>query len=331
MLDKIITEHVEKDLLQASRTHAVRSYFTSTAKASLWMKREDEIGGGMGGSKIRKYASLLSAIKKQQPQTVVIEGGLNSNNVLGLSSLLKSLSIPFKIACPESNAPSMGNALWTQHITESEEHLLVQTTSGHQKAHYQKLLEQENIMVVKEGAAQMESIPGLLTLAHEIVRFEQEQGIKLDRIYIDAGTGISAMGLQVGLQLLGRKQILLVVTQIAGNIESFKLLQGQIFQDFNSQFQTSLDPEEVPVEFLRPVTSKSFGSFNQSLLAEWRVMMRQLGMPIDLIYTAKHFMRINKHLEEQPGTGHFLIINAASQTASRNHTEKLLLTHPKKA
>lgn len=330
MLAHIISEYSEKELLQHSRIHEIASYFSLPTDSTLWMKREDEIGGGIGGSKMRKYASLIPHILQQQPDYVVIEGGINSNNVLGLASLLRSLFIPFKVATPLGSSADKGNALWTQQITREEDRLIIASTEGNDDAYYQDLLEVPNVYVVKEGAAQMPVIPGLLSLADEIVAFEKRIQLPFDTIFMDAGTGISAVGLLLGLQLLKRQEVRIVITQIAGSPEHFHKLQRTVYREFEQRFEIQVTPNLMKVEFLKPSTSKSFGSFNQTLLLEWKSMMKELGMTVDLVYTAKHFMRVKEYLGQALKPGRFLIINAASQIAGRNHAEKLLPTHPKK-
>jgi len=294
------------------------------------MKREDEIGGGIGGSKIRKYASLLKDILEEEPTCVVVEGSLNSNNVLGLVPLLKSYGIPFKLASPKSNSSNRGNALWIKQITNKHDHITIQSTSGHEASYYKDILSSEKVYVVKEGAAQDAALPGLLSLAQEIVQFETREAKIFDTFYIDAGTGATAIGLLAGLQLLNRTEAKTVITLIAGNAKSFKNALESHFSALSKRFNLLLDPSICNMDIVFPNTSKSFGSFNATLVAEWQKMMIELSMPVDLTYTAKHFFRVKNYLRENPEREMCLVINSSSHTACRNHNEILAPTYPKK-
>lgn len=294
------------------------------------MKREDEIGGGIGGSKIRKYASLLKRILEEKPDCVVVEGSLNSNNLLGLLPVLSSFGISFKVATPVSNSPTRGNALWIKQITHNQDCIEIQSTNGHEARYYEEVLDVKKVFVVKEGAAQIEALPGILNIAQELVLFEKKHGLTFKELFIDAGTGITAIGLLAGLQLLKREGVKTVITLVAGTKQSFQASLKQFFQAFNDQHNTSLAYADCNFELIFPNTSKSFGSFNATLVKEWQTMMQELRIPIDLTYTAKHFFRVKKYLSENQGEGPSLIINASSHTACRNHDEILASTYPKK-
>ena len=55
---------------------------------NCFVKRDDELGFGISGSKIRKYRSLIPWLIQKGIEEVVIIGSSCSNHVLGLSQLL---------------------------------------------------------------------------------------------------------------------------------------------------------------------------------------------------------------------------------------------------
>ncbi|MGB0430847.1 MAG: hypothetical protein ACPGLV_10260, partial [Bacteroidia bacterium] len=291
MID-IIKANCEKDFRVSSRIHQLHNYFKSE---SVYIKRDDELGFGIGGSKVRKFASILKAINTQNPEYVVIEGSLNSNNVLGVLALLNSLNYKVAVAAPKSNTTNIGNALWIKTINP----IIIQTesTSGFKIDFYSKQLNTQNLFVIKEGAAQIESIPGLLTQGHEIFEFENNQQFKFKQIFIDSGTGITAIALLIAYALRNQKAKF-NVTLIAGNEDEFMDLKKSIFKEFNNRFKVNLDENFNNVNFLYPTTSKSFGSVNSTIKNEWINQMANLGFPVDLTYTAKHFFTIKNQIEK---------------------------------
>jgi len=324
MIEHLISDNTKRELLQKSRIHKVSSYFNAHLSFdNLYMKREDEIGAGLGGSKSRKHASIVDAINKQKPDIVVVEGSAQSNNVLAVSSLFSSMQIPFKIACPEAKSANKGNAIWLDAISEKNAFIQIGQTSGMPTEYYQELLKVNNVYVIKEGAAQIDAIPGLLGLSSEIIAFEMSEEVCFERIFIDAGTGISAIGLLIGLALLGRSDVDIVITLIAGDENSFEQLLNEIVNEFNTIHNQAIEVAGMNYKLLKPKISRSFGSINRTLIKEWRIMMCELGMAIDIIYTSKHFYTIKQVLELEEHDGTTLIINGASPLAARNFSHLL--------
>src|ERR1700761_5279772 len=69
-----------------SRVHSLRSFLFSGT--TCYVKRDDELGFGVSGSKIRKYCSLIPFFLNQGIQEVVVIGNAYSNHVLSLVQLL---------------------------------------------------------------------------------------------------------------------------------------------------------------------------------------------------------------------------------------------------
>ncbi len=320
-LKQIIEKNSSSEFLVKSRIHKEPKYFKSN---NLFMKRDDEIGFGISGSKVRKFASLIKSISDQKPDWVVVEGSLNSNNVLGLSSLLNSSNIKFKLALPKSNSAQMGNAIWIESIYKDEV-LEIENTNGLPFEKYAQLLKSDNLFVIKEGAAQIESVAGLLNLGNEIMEYEKANNQKFNAIYIDAGTGITAISVVLAYAFSNHSPKF-YITLIAGTKNEFVKLMQNTLNEFNSKNVMDLSLNLENITFLEPPSAKSFGSINATIKNEWQFQMKELGYPIDLTYTAKHFFTVKEHLKKQPNNQYKLIINCGSWHSARNHEHLLQKT-----
>ena len=69
-----------------SRVHRLASFDSQSVKC--YVKRDDELGFGISGSKIRKYRSLIPWLKQEKIHEVVLIGSASSNHVLSLCQLL---------------------------------------------------------------------------------------------------------------------------------------------------------------------------------------------------------------------------------------------------
>ncbi|MFY0672902.1 MAG: hypothetical protein JXQ87_05835 [Bacteroidia bacterium] len=289
------------------------------------MKRDDELGIGIGGSKARKFASLYFEIKKKKPSIIVVEGSLNSNNVLGITALLNSSGQKTILALPDSKSENLGNAPWIKQILNTDI-LKVDSTNGENETYYKEQLNCEAIFVIKEGACQIESIPGLLSLGKEIIHHQENNNVKFDNIFVDSGTGITAISTYIALSLDGQFPKYFI-TLIAGNEEEFFSTALDLITKFNKRFGKRVSINKKQFKFIRPTTSKSFGSINSTIRAEWLKMMNELGFPIDITYTAKHFFTVKNQLKSIDNSSINLVLNCGSWISARNHEHLLINNH----
>lgn len=274
---------------------------------------------GIGGSKTRKFASLIQHILKNEYDLVVLEGGISSNNLLGLAPLLASYQIPFKIACPKTNGSAIGNQKWLERLFEPKDFIEIESTQGKTETFYRDTLKASNPFIVKEGAKQVESIYGLLTLAQEIDHYNRTTSTEFENIFIDSGSGITAIGLLIGLQLFQSAHRQVVITLIAGTEKEFHSDLTHLVDAFNKAENQSIDLSKMHFKFSRPSTAKSFGSVNRTSLNDWIVSMKKLKIPIDLTYTSKHLSSVGLFCQQNELLGPQLFINSGSWFAARNH------------
>ncbi len=277
-----------------SRVHRIPSFDTSTA--TCWVKRDDELGFGISGSKLRKYHSLLPFLLKEAFDLVIVIGGINSNNVLGLSQLLVENRVPFKLYLKgDPTRPLIGNG-WLTALIAGQEH--IRWVSRQDWPRVEEIASEENRacrhFIVPEGACCFQSLAGAQTLATDIFRNEQEIGRRFSHIFIDAGTGLTAIALLQRLQ--GNTHVHIVL--VAGDETSFRsrlqLLGGDVAANYT---------------LYRPSTAASFGATNRAVWDEVQRVAREEGILIDPIYTAKLMGEARRIIRNSELTGDILIIH----------------------
>ena len=308
------------ELVQTSRIHRANLI----DGAAFYVKRDDELGFGIGGSKVRKFSSILQHILKNDFDRVILEGSLQSNNALGLAPLLSSYQIPFTLACPKPQSSAVGNRIWIEQLYDPDWVHDIPSTQGLSESDYRSTLAIKNPFIIREGAKQVESVYGLLSLAKEIGDFSSKSKIQFETIFIDAGTGITAIGLLIGLELYGIDYQQVNITLIAGTEKEFHRDLRDIVSNFNGIENVNIDVSKMRLGFLRPPTGKSFGSVNHTALNDWMQSMKKLKFPIDLTYTSKHLSSTQQFCRENPSTLPRLFINSGSWFAARNHEHRMV-------
>lgn len=317
---------VDTTLAKPTRIHQLRNSGTT----NLWIKREDELSSGISGSKLRKYSSLIPFLKKSEIELVAMVGGPNSNNLVGLAQLLKENSIPQVAFIREPGDKQLrGNALLLDMLLNKEEIRFVprnQWKDADKQA--RSFLDQSNVQrtyILSEGCFGIESLAGAMTLSEDILRNEKEENLIFERIYIDCGTGLSAMGLILGLDWLStaaspKREV--VVTLIAetesGFLKKLNLLRSSLEQKSESEIV-----ERTNIRLLKPKLSPKFGSVNKSLFQECRDIARSTGIVMDPTYSVKHYHIAKQDLSSNPSKAPSLFIFNGSSLGILGFQDKL--------
>ncbi|TVL99359.1 MAG: 1-aminocyclopropane-1-carboxylate deaminase [Candidatus Brocadia sp. WS118] len=298
-----------------SRIHRLRWF----GRSEIWVKRDDELSFGVSGTKLRKHASLIPALKQQGIEEVVVIGGANSNNVLSAAQTLTENNIritPFLLGpLPQK----IGNAkLLSLFVDDCE----IQWISRSRWADCEVLANDyaENrrsqgikIFVLPEGAHHPLALPGSLSLLVDILRNERESGVRFDHIFIDAGTGMIAQSLLAGAVALERKTIFHVVV-LAGSFDEFQAGLSKVMQYTREFFDVSLG--QVPDYYMYyPATAKSFGSTNKAVFEEIKRIAREDGVLTDPVYSVKMFLTARQTILDKKLEGNILLIHSGGGLA----------------
>lgn len=290
-----------------SRVHPLKSFNTHAARC--FVKRDDELGFGISGSKIRKYRSLVPFFLKNKIEEVIVIGGSNSNNVLGIVQLLIENKIRPTLFLKRTKAPNLqGNFLLTSMLVSSESIHWIE--SGDWKNVIEKVQTYTKELprpyfILNEGSSVTEAFPGALSLPLDILRNEEELKHSFDHVFIDSGTGMMASALILGLHWM-EKPTLIHVLLLAESEEEFLKNLHDYHQNFMKLLQI---PLPFPTNFIlyKPITGKSFGGTNPAIFEEIVSLARAEGFLTDPIYTAKLFTEARTIIREKDLEGHVLI------------------------
>ncbi|MFZ0564626.1 MAG: hypothetical protein WAM28_00285 [Chlamydiales bacterium] len=228
-----------------------------------YVKRDDELGFGISGSKLRKYRTLLPYLKAQKIEEVIVVGGAFSNNVLGISQLLiENRMRPLLFL--RGRDEKKGNALFTRLLVPQEN---IQWFTADKWRHIEKLaqeraLKQTHLGIrttwLPEGASCKQALPGALTLSLDICDNEKEMSLSFDHIFLEAGTAMTAAALILGLEWIEHPAHVHVLI-LAGSISEFN---SQLIRCQKEMISFTGKKVELTNRFTlhQPETAKSFGS-----------------------------------------------------------------------
>lgn len=293
-------------LLYPSRIHAVDSW-----GEGIWIKREDE-SGFLGGTKRRKYASLLYFAKAQGYKKLRIIGGANSNHVPSLLSLAKQDGFACELWLKASNQPKpRGTALISLLLNGG---VPIRWLDNEEWNRVDEIAQEDcpsDTLVVPEGACCLASWPGALSLAADIVRNEEALNVSFEHVWVDAGTGLTAAALGLGLGLLGRFPRMHVMLAAGTEVDFLKHLSLQVA--WAKAFPELGDPlsiaSRLDIKTHKPVSARAFGSVNATVKQACMSIAAETGILVDPIYTGKLVMTMQEWVQKTPPIGEVLMIH----------------------
>ena len=278
----------------SSRIHKLKTI-------NAYIKREDEL---FYGSKIRKYLSLLPTLTNEK---VILIGSLNSNNILIGSQLLIQNNKKPILFVKGNEKDLIGNSLLSCLFLKKSDINFIERKEWKNLDdilnQFLKKNSKESFDIIKEGASNLESIYGSMTLCDDILKNEIENNIQFNSIFIDSGTGTTAIALILKFSKLKRKNLKVFVIQMNNELnfeDELLKMKRQLFIDD--------DFELIPFEVLYPNKLKSFGSTNKELFKYIKYFAENEGVLLDPVYNAKLLLKSTEIIENLIGNS--LIIHS---------------------
>lgn len=325
-LENLLQPLLKEDFPSHSRVHPLRTF--SSEMFSAYVKRDDELGFGITGAKIRKYHSLIPFLLSRGVEEVVAIGGAHSNNIVGISQLLIEKGIKPTLFLRASVSPKLqGNALLTSLLVQDSDIHWISRDEWHnvekEAVEYasSQSAKDKNVFVLPEGAAVKEALPGALTLAIDILRNEKDCQTQFQDIFIEAGTGLTAISLILAYTWL-RKDSTIHVLLLAEEKEAFER-ELTLFHGFFEKFMQKDCPFPRNYTLHLPVNARSFGSVNSRTFQEMISIAREEGILTDPIYSGKLFLESKRILQENPAKGNVLLIHSGGGLALSGYGDQL--------
>lgn len=308
-----------------SRIHPLKD-FCLRSDAACYVKRDDELGFGISGNKLRKFRTLIPHLIRKGCREAIILGGPYSNNVLSLTQLLLENSIePTLFLRGEKPSTPEGNFLFLRMLLpENSLHWIPRKSWSEVDTFISAYTANRNdYFVIPEGAFLFPALAGTLTLPLDIVKNEEHLNISFDHLFIDVGTGFSAAALLLGFAFL-KKQTICHLLLLAEEERAFL----KVLNTMHRQFEELVGEKcPFPTHFTcsRSALAPSFGSTNRSLFEFIVKIARTQGFFLDPVYSGKLFHYAQKKIEEDNTlSGNALIIHSGGALSLSGFQDRLL-------
>lgn len=169
----------------------------------FFVKREDLVGVGLGGNKIRRMEYLLGEALAKGCDCLIVGGGSRSNQTIAAASCAAEIGIPVHLVIPQSTgAVARGLAELldaTVHFSEDG-----QTTSLNRKIREVSdslKSEGKRPYIIRPGADGALGILGYVDAMKEMYSQAAERHVHIDHVFCCGGTGVTYSGVLLGTKL----------------------------------------------------------------------------------------------------------------------------------
>ncbi|PCI92308.1 hypothetical protein COB11_07705 [Candidatus Aerophobetes bacterium] len=295
-----------------SRVHSLNNQ--DHKDVNLHLKRDDELSFGISGSKYRKYSSLILHLKKIDCKDVALVGSAYSNHLVGIMQLLNENCINATIFTKKPREEK-GNLVFLKALAKgSTWHYLSNEQWQNKDAIIQSYLKKDTFYV-REGADMIEAMPGMMSLCLDLANSDY------DHIFLDAGTGFSAISTILSAKEFGIKAHLHVV--LMADDEKLFCEKLSHYKDLlEKELGYKITPADFTLHF--PSICRSFGSTNEKIFSFIKAFAKDEGVFLDPIYSAKMVMSAYQIIQDQNLIGKILLIHSGGALTLSGFLEKLI-------
>ena len=269
----------------------------ATGGARLWVKRDDVMGVGGGGNKLRKLELLIGEAIAQGCDTFITTGGLQSNHArqsaaaaarAGLASeLMLSDVVPRHDAAYRTNGNLLLDDLFGAAVHQLPADVTALAAAQARAAAIGR--DGGKAFVVGSGGSSPLGSLGYAVCAAEILDHEQQAGRRFDAIAVPNGSAGTHAGLAAGLTAAGddprRVLSFTVLAPLDKAVEDTKALASAALALLAPG--RSLADDAIRIDGTQ--RGEAYGLPTQAMVDALRLMARSEGLLLDPVYSGKAF------------------------------------------
>lgn len=272
--------------------------------AQIYMKRDDQTGSEWSGNKIRKLEFSVQEALEQGADMLITTGGIQSNHCRATVSVATYFGMKSAVLLRISEEPPVeGNYFLDllmgadvkfcnrEEYSNSRNQIMEQMAEEYRKQGY-------NPYIIPEGASNGVGTLGYYNAFHEILKQEEEMGVRFDTIVIATGSGGTAAGLNLA-NILGGYGRRIVAMAVCDDVEYFQkqcckisiealpylVEQGEISQEKADEAAARLKPSDFEIN--DGYVGIGYALSRPEELEHIKRIARMEGVVFDPVYTGK--------------------------------------------
>ncbi|NRA42317.1 MAG: D-cysteine desulfhydrase family protein [Pseudomonadales bacterium] len=272
----------------------------------IWVKRDDLSGQLLSGNKVRKLEYTLAYALDQGANAIITAGGVQSNHCRATAAACAQLGLRCDLILRgESPAIADGNLLLDK-LLGAHLHTIPPRQYYDQLDNYvaelQSELTQQGLSpwYIPVGASDGYGVWGYLQAADELLDQASIQDIQLDACVMATGSGGTAAGLSLGMQLFAGNNVQVFAYNVCDDARYFEQKSRQDIQAwqalFDPEHHLEIDLANLPLHIVDGFVGEGYGKASRSVYRRIKQLAGLEGVVLDPVYTAKAFDGFSQHL-----------------------------------
>lgn len=293
--------------------------FSKELNTNIYIKRDDQTGSEFSGNKIRKLEYLAKDAMAKGCDLLITCGGIQSNHCRATVAIATRLGMKSAVLLRISSTPPVAGNYFLDKLMGADVKFCTREEYSTQRGEIMEAMAQEyrkqgyKPYVIPEGASNAIGTLGYYNCMLEILKQEEELGIKFDTIAVATGSGGTHAGLYLANELynLGKR---IIGYAVCDDVEYFTNISHTIATEALEYLPEhkgkSLKKENIEIN------DKYVGigyALNRPEELEFiKRLARMEGLVLDNVYTGKAMYGLYNELQEggniKPG-GNILFIH----------------------
>ena len=293
--------------ISAGRLNTPIQYMPRLSKrydVDFYMKRDDMTGAGLSGNKIRKLEYLFYDAEAQGADTVITCGGTQSNHARATAVLarIRGLHPILLLYGKQPQKPYDGNLL-LDYLLDAELHWALPDDIWN-NAIMEEIAEKERAngkkpYIIPMGGSNTIGSLGYVNCALEIMKQQDELGLKFDYVFCSVGSGGTLAGLIIGKSVFGWNTKILGVN-VSLDKDFFISHVSQILEEtekFNRKYGVDTKISSKDINIIDGFVGAGYAIPSEEEMELIKLAARAEGIFLDPVYTGKTFWALDTLLK----------------------------------
>jgi D-cysteine desulfhydrase family pyridoxal phosphate-dependent enzyme len=295
-------------------------------EVSLFVKRDDCTGLGFGGNKVRQLEYYFGQAMKEEADTVLITGAVQSNFVRATAAAAGRLGMECHIQL-EERVPnidalhrSSGNVLLNRILGATLHSYPAGEDEAGADAKLNEIAEQlrqhgSNPYVISLGPTHDPlGALGYIDAAAELLDQLDQRSMRMDHLVVASGSGSTHAGLLFGLRAMGSRMVITGVCPRRDALSQKQRIAGHLRKlSIMFDMDPGIQPEDVRLTDVS--LAPGYGQLNDATVRALQLTARCEGLFLDPVYTAKTMAGLFHLAEQREVLGQVLFWHSGGQPA----------------
>ena len=260
---------------------------------SFYIKRDDLFPVSFGGNKARKAVLFFREILKGAYNYVLTYGTATSNHIRAVANIAAANGIPCDLIMPQNICKDSFNFKMTKLLGANKITGPVVSEAIGQRMGELRAEGFKPYFIPGGGHGDI-GTQAYVEAYEEINRYEKENDIYFDYIFLTSGTGTTQAGLVSGRIIHQEQREIIGISVARKNPNGREVVLDSVQRYLQSIGLQNVDIGEI--HFIDDYVLEGYGALNKNILQTVREVLANEGIPLDTVYTGKCFWGMKDYI-----------------------------------